>query len=36
MTAKDIISHDTLKPLTNDLAYRILRIHAETIELLGT
>jgi len=36
MTAKDIISRDTLKQLTSDLAYHILQVHAETIELLET
>ena len=36
MTAKDIISRDTLKRLTTDLARHILGIDGEAIELLET
>ena len=36
MTAKDIISRDTLKRLTTDLARHLLGIEAEAIELLET
>ncbi len=36
MTAKDIISHDTLKRLTTDLARHLLRIDNEAVELLET
>jgi hypothetical protein len=36
MTAKDIISRDTLKRLTTDLAQQLLGIDGEAIELLET
>ena len=36
MTAKDIISRDTLKRLTTDLARHLLGIEAEAVELLET
>lgn len=36
MTAKDIISRDTFKRLTTDLARHILGIDGEAIELLET
>ena len=36
MTAKDIISRDTLKRLTTDLARHILGIDGKAVELLET
>jgi hypothetical protein len=36
MTAKDIISRDTLKRLTTDLAKNLLGVDGEAIELLET
>ena len=36
MTAKDIISRDTLKRLTTDFAHHLLGLDAEAIELLET
>lgn len=36
MTAKDIISRDTLKRLTTDLAQHLLGIDGEAVELLET
>jgi hypothetical protein len=36
MTAKDIISRDTLKRLTTDLARHLLGIDGEAVELLET
>jgi len=36
MTAKDIISRDMLKRLTTDLAYHLLELKAEAVDLLET
>ena len=36
MTAKDVISRDTLKRLTTDLAKHLLGIDGETVDLLET
>lgn len=36
MTAKDVISRDTLKRMTTDLAKHLLGLDGEAVELLET